>query len=273
MLNKHSMKETEKIEWLRFLLAITAACGLTAFYVQLNGKEIGSNFIDLALQIIPELLGALIILVIVYFLFIKQGISSEESLKNQLVKALVKELNEDGYGSQTEIDIKFNIKDKLSKAKEVKILAYSCRYLIAGLKTEIVEALLNGASIKIIIVEPNSIASKLAMENSFQDIEFDITDTTKRVKSIIEEVSQTPKKIKKGKIEQKFINWIPSCSLIIWIPNNNTSKECKLKINPIDHDTPLAKIMTHAIIKEDNDKDTFDYLESQFDKLWIKAHT
>lgn len=263
-------EENKQIEWLKYLLAILALVALTILFHYISGDHIPSK--NLLLELIPELMGSIIIFIAVYLLFIRKGIFPVNSLEKTIVEQLILDLHKRTFGDQSEVDKKFNFKEKLKNAKEIRIIAYSAKYLITQLRNEIAESIITGTNFKILFIDRNSLAFKLSMENSFnKDIEPDIKDTKLSIEKIQVDINHSNKK-SKGKLECKEINWIPSCSLILWKPkNNDIPKECKVKINSIYPNTLITKVHTHAIIYENRDKELFDYFSNQFDELWEKT--
>jgi len=266
------MNKTEQINWMKSLLSIVAAIALSLVYIFLREKNYSSNFIDLLLQVIPDLIAVLIAFPVVYFIFIRRGISSYADMKEDIILAVSKKII-GGKVFQSQNDVYFDLKKLLLNAKDVLILGYSCKNLIISHRAEISQAILNGANVKIITIKPKSTASTLMMEHQrFGDIEPDLIDMRRRFFGIQEEIEQSQSKKKgKGNIEIKTINWIPSCSLIL-INSEKLDGVLKLKVYAPFVDTHLSKIQTHTVIRRIDEKELFDYFVKQFELLWEQGN-
>ncbi len=261
--------DTDQIDWLKNLLGLAAIIILTIIYIEISNKELVTSITSLILQIIPNLIAALIAVLTVYYTFIRKGISSENKLKDIISEEVKKLLKDDAFDFQVEIDKEFNLKDKLENAKELLIVGYSCRYIIAGLKTELVQAIKNKMDLKVLAIQPESDTSKFMMQyRAFKELDFDIKHMKERLQTIEHEVTEQSGKKKVGKIELRTMNWIPSCSLIFYFPKNNESSVLKLKVYAINHETTLVKIKTHKLIYEFREKELFKYFLHQFNELW-----
>ncbi len=260
--------ESEKIDWLKNILALAAIGVLTVIYVLILRKGTSSSLLELMLQVIPNLIAALIVVLTIYYIFIRKGISSDNSLKDSLVEKIRELLKEDSFDYQSDIDKEFNLKEKILDAKEILIVGYSCRFFITGLRNEIIEAIKNKVNLKVLAIAPGSDAAKLMMKNrSFKELEFDINEMKEHMQIIMEEVNKSASK-KMGDIELRLMNWIPSCSLIFYIPKNNESGILKLKVYAVNHDTRLVNVQTHKLIYEFKEKEMYDYFLNQFHGLW-----
>jgi len=265
--------KNNKIEWLKHILAITTIILLTAIYILLVKKEIAIALRELGIQVIPNLVAVLIAIITAYYLFTRIGITPYIKLKKSILDGVKDILNLNSFDVQHEVDKEFNLKEKLKDAKEILVVGYSCRYLIAGLKQELVEAIKNKTNLKVIVIGPNSDASKLMRTYlNFQELENDVKDLKFRLGLIKREVNFPKIKKKPGNIELRFVNWIPSCSLIFYIPKENESGIMKLKVYGVDHGVPLVKIRTHKLIYEFKEKELYlDFLK-HFWGLWEKGN-
>ena len=88
-----------------------------------------------------------------------------------------------------------------------------------------------------------------------------------RVAQILEDLRKE-KKI--GTIEIRGINWIPSCSLVIY-NRTKLGGELKIKVYPLVIDIPLPLIKSHTIIYKKYESDLFEYYVNHFDNLWDKS--
>jgi hypothetical protein len=266
--------KNEQIEWLKHLMALVGLAALMCVYflVKKQGWDNDSITWELVVQITIELISALIVVVVLYYAFIKKGIDSESRLINDIATKVKDEFNESGFMLQEKSLKIFDLNSKLKNSKEILISGYSCRYLIAGHRSEFKKAVLNKTDFKILIIEPNSLGSKLLMENqTFKEIDNDLRDVQERLQALIKEVDTEKGTKKVGKIEIRVLSWLPSCAMIVANPINGKFATLKLKIYAPSGNVPLTKIMTHMVIEEAKETELFNYFKDDFYRMWEKA--
>lgn len=264
--------ETNKIEWLKNLLSIATIAGLTIAYVLICKIDEKSELIELLLHIIPNLIAALIAVLTVYYAFFRQGISNEKAISESIANDIISSLENNTFDIQSEIDKQFNLKEKLSNAKEIMLVGHSCRYIVNSLRAEMTEAVKKKTNIRIITIGRNTDASKLLMDNSkYRGLEADLEFMENILKLIVKESKPNNQRTKVGKVELKYMNWIPSCSLLFYIPKTNTGGILKLKVYAVNLGTALSKIQTHKLVNENIEKELYDYFLNQFEGLWKKG--
>lgn len=267
------MEEKDKqIDWLQNVISVVTLVVLVIFYLYLKREKLDDGgILELVSQVIPDLIAALITVLVLYFVFIRKGMSNQNKLIEKVKEIVAKKVRPQTFYNQAEADKIFNLKDKLESAKEVLISGYSCKYVVAGLRSDFINAVKNGTNVKILIMEPHSAGSNLLSDNQkFKEAETDLLDVYQRTKSILDEIEKMANK-RKGTFEMRFLSWIPSCSMIFVIPKKTKIGDLKLKIYAPSGNTPLGKIITHMVIDEYDEKEMYDYFKDEFYKMWNKS--
>ena len=162
----------------------------------------------------------------------------------------------------------FLFSEKLKIAKSIWINGYSCAQLFKEFKSEIERALINGTNFKIIITEPNSIATKMMEKRDVhaERVAVDINYVISEINAIKDVISIMAKNRSVGSIDVKFIDWLPSCSMIFYNPDEEDG-EVKIKVYPpfysTNHFNPIE-----MIIDKKNYQDQFAYFREQYNRLW-----
>ena len=263
-----------KINWLQNILSAVSLIGLTLFYLLIkhNNLDERNSIWELLLQVIPDLIAALVAVLVVYFAFVRKGISAQTQLIDEINNSISRKVNSSFFlFSQKESDDRFNLKERLFDTKEVWMICYSCKGVIADLRTEFIEAIRRGLNLRVLVIAPDSKAMELLESNSsFRDAKANCFDFIRRAKSIRDEVKRSTRK-RKGNIEIRSISWIPSCSIIFCIPKHMNAGIVQVKIYPPSGETPSAKVETHMVIKEIENKSLYEYFFSEYNEMWHDA--
>jgi hypothetical protein len=286
-------KSWEKIEWLLFIIAIILVLLLSALFIYLENIIIGGAklpilVLELLNQILPGLIGTLIIVIFIYIFLKSRGIDANEQFRDEIASTFINKIRTDispknidslvqkiasykgaGFLRLEHSKELFQFSEKLKTAKSIWINGYSCAQLFKEFRSEIKRALINGTNFKIIITEPYSVAAKKMEERDVhpERVVVDINYVVSEINAIRSEVSKTKNK-KVGKIDVKFIDWLPSCSMIFYNPDEEDG-EVKIKVYPpfysTNHFNPIE-----MIVEKENFQDQFDYFHEQYDRLWNK---
>lgn len=263
----------EQISWLQNILSCLALIGLILLYLFLKREKLAEQFHiwELVTQVIPDLIAALMTVIVLYWVFIRKGISDQHRIVEQ-IKHIVNDKNEaPSFLPQPEADQEFNLKSRLRRSKEVMISGYSCKYVVDGLRNELIQAIRQGTNIKVMVIAPNSESAILLADNQvFKEIDIDLIDFNRKIAVIQEKISHFKGK-KIGQLEVCYIDWIPSCSMIFAIPKNGDAGTLKLKVYAPSGNTPLTKIKTHMLIEEAKEKELFEYFKDEYQKMWVKG--
>lgn len=265
-------KSSEKIEWLKTVLAIVCLFGLVLLYFFIkNDIPAVDAFKNLLEQLVPELIASLIIVLIIYFIFIKKGITENEGMVEEIVARLNNNFPvKGGFISHAESDALFNIKIEFGKAKKIDMLGYSFVGLIGDYYSDLVAALKRGCDVRVLIIKPNSNAESLIDHNmSIKEMQKDLQRVIDRLNAIKKELSAIEKGDKYGNFEVKFMDWVPGSALLITDGNSNIGK-MKIKFYAINVETDHSDILTHMVLSAQYNPDMFNYFASQFNSLWAK---
>lgn len=78
-------RETQKLNWLKVLLAILAAIALSVIYIYESDFSGIDAIKDLIMNVIPNLVAVLVAIPVIYFLFTRMGISPQKELEDNIV--------------------------------------------------------------------------------------------------------------------------------------------------------------------------------------------
>lgn len=263
-----------KIEYLTIIIGVITLVLISLLYFYIKKQVLGetTSFGELSTQVIPDLIAALIAFVMIFILFNRMGIGREDILVEKITKAAFADGNLK-FGVQQEIDQKYDLKEKLKSCKSLDVVGYSNRYFISGVRPELETAILSGMNLRVIILEPNSSASKLLMDHQIlNEIEVDLQDVLRRIKNLNETIVNSKKK-RAGKIDVRTLNWLPACSMIIVKPKSNKNPSIKIKFYAPSGRTALTQIESHTIINEVKDTKLFEFYSNEFEKMWNSSKT
>jgi len=284
-------KNWEKIEWLLFVIAIILVLLLSALFIYFeNIINSGAQFPVLVLinQVLPGLIATLIVVIFIYIFLKSRGIDANEQFREELVKTLIDRIKIDispknidslvqkiaSYKGSRFLRLEhskelFQLSEKLKVAKSVWINGYSCAQLFKEFKGEMERALINGTDFKIIITEPNSTATRMMEERDVNAarVVADINYVLSEINAIKNTLAQA-KNRHAGSLDVKLIDWLPSCSMILFNPDEEDG-EVKIKVYPpfysTNHFNPIE-----MIIDRKNFPDQFAYFHEQYHRLWTR---
>ncbi len=259
---KQMKNHRQKINWLKLVLSVVTLIALLLGYFYFFEEK--SN--DLIPSVISDLVAVLIAVPIIYFVFTVWGISPQDDLKEDIIEGITK-LNENrsGFENESAVNTRFDFKNKIKDMKQFDMLALSSANFLTSFRPELTEALRNGCHIRLLTIQPESDAANLVMEHQSRgELEPDLIKSMDRVAQILEDLKEE-KKV--GTIEIRGINWIPSCSIIIYNRDKITA-ELKIKVYPLVIDIPLPLIKSHTIVYKRYEPELFDYYLSHFNILW-----
>ena len=259
--------ETFRIFVYLFLLSLSVILSLVAlgFVTDSDGKSILIN-------LSTELGGA----AIVFFLVDKiLQISSPNEILQKINK-LEKKINGNdwdvGWDNSKEIKEIFNIKELLPLSKEILIVGYHPSHIINLFKDVLVESICKGLSFKVCFIQNNSPISKQYQEQNKEKSTIELR--IKKVEDILNSLECETSKYKKckGKIEKKYLTWMPSISAIA-IKKYDGTTYLKITINPI---TPNISILSSIhkkgrvslIFNSKENPDEVEYYMEQLKALW-----
>jgi hypothetical protein len=266
-------KNLEKVEWLKTVVAIVSLLGLVLSYFFIkNDTSTNDAFKSLLEQLVPEFIASLITVLVIYFVFIKKGISANENMIEEIVSRLNSNFPvKGGFITHAESNALFNIKTEFGKAKQIDMLGYSFVGLISDHFSDLLGALKQGCNVRILIIKPKSSAESLIEKNmNIKDMELDLQRVIERIVSIKKEINKTKGSIRYGNFEIRLMDWIPGSALLITDRNANNGK-MKIKFYAIDVETDHINILTHMVLYAQYNPDMFNYFVFQFESMWSKS--
>jgi len=218
-----------------------------------NGIQVGENSLKIepAFRVTGIVIGVLLIIVGIILNWadavVSQGKSKTKSfgiLANQSVVA----------------------RESFLKVSQIDVMGYSLRNFIHNNQQTLIQAVMNGASIRLIVIDPNGksieVIEKIKPRTGLAD---DVRRSLQISKNIIDESKETIR----GKYEIRIIDWIPSCSLTIF----NASSEdgwMEVGIFPPNYKKIAEKKAYIQFSKKENENWFVEYA-SEFNDLWNVA--
>lgn len=150
------------------------------------------------------------------------------------------------------------------KVSQIDVLGYSLRNFIHNNQQTLVEAVLNGASIRLIVIDPDGNAIKLVEGIKPKT---GLADDVRRSLQISGNILEDSKASIRGKFEIRVIDWIPSCSLTILNPMNEDGW-LEVGIFPPNYKRVAEKKAYIQFSKKENENWFTEYL-NEFNDLWI----
>lgn len=163
---------------------------------------------------------------------------------------------------------KFKIKESFQNAIRIDALGYNLMSLLNDTRDIIIERVNEGANIRILIIKSDSKASELISLNSSTNIFSHTVDATQsHIKYINDALAISNNNKTKGSFDIKYINWVPSCTLIFAYYKHEKDL-LKVSINTPYYKTPKPRGRLNLILTKENDYDWFEFYKEQFENLW-----
>lgn len=254
------------------IFAILLSAVLIAAYYFIGWTDIDERTKELTLSIIPNIIAVLFTYLIINFFLDKRKMSPSQILKNELVKDIIQELP---YTSEflnfEEANKKFDFQQHLKSAKEIYLVGYSLVSILDRFRPDIVKALLEKVIIKIIVMEPQSVASKLLTQHQRRNnLDLDLIKVLDIIRDTKNDVKKEGLEITDEQFEIRFTSWPPSCALMFINPSFSDGS-IRMQVYPLAVKTNHSRIKTYKIISKKEEGDVFDYLIQQFYFLWEDA--
>jgi hypothetical protein len=228
-----------------------------------SGIQIGQNSLAInpTYQIMIILVGGFLILAGVTLIVLENVTPNRGQivLGKKTESGFLKKLDE-FYGES------ITIKKELAEATHIDIMGYSLISFLLAYRESIVQAVLKGAKVRMIVINPDSkvidIMRDLSPSTSIRsDIQRSIHSATY--------VANKSKTSLKGDILVRLVDWIPSCSLII------TDPEKEIGIIRVGVYTPHYKSPSDNRVfmklSQKKEKYWFDIYAEEFELLWAES--
>lgn len=163
----------------------------------------------------------------------------------------------------------FKVEKGIETAKSIDLLGYNLKSLLQEIRVPLVNAIIRGASVRIILVDVTSKTVQDTFQNHTNRPHLMIPEwvtALEHIKDIQEMLASAPKY--NGKFEVKVTTWIPSSNLIIFNADDENGT-MKVGIHTVIFRQPLSGRLSLILRKKDNTT-AFEYFTKGFDTLWTK---
>lgn len=160
----------------------------------------------------------------------------------------------------------FRLENYLEKAKTIDLLGYSLKNMLQDLREPLAQAIIQGAVVRIVVVDITSPAASLFQEHSRRPnlLLSEWIAGLQHIKDIQNILSNAPKVL--GRLEVKVTSWIPSVNLIV-INAADESGILRAGIHSVTFRQPLSDRLSLTIKRRDYPQ-AFDFFVKGFDMLW-----
>lgn len=251
--------QQRKIEVAVYIIVLSLAIILGAIgIIFLSG-----TFRDFFINLSADFLGVAILFFLVNRFF---GLDQESTIQQQF--DMVRNLIENKFGVLNDVKEskdKFNFEKLLQSAEQVDVIGYNLTSFLDEFRGKIIEQVQKGTKVRVIVVDPNSLAREMMYKHSTLHLyDKDIIQTFGFVNYINDGLSR---KGQKKKFEFRVIDWIPSCSLII-VDANKSTGIMNVKVNTPSYRTPKYESRLHLIFTQTEQPKWFEFFAKQFNELW-----
>jgi hypothetical protein len=220
---------------------------------------------NLDLQSIFVNVGSSLIGVFLVFLLIDQLLFPEESDwlrdKLQLLHDRVDSVKSDLFSDQ-EFYERFSITDMIDQAETLDLLGHTFHRLLTSYEDNFIQLLDRGGRIRIIFIYPESVPT--GADRIFRSRAM-IKRSLKSSLNIVDRITKRRQSVGGGAIEIRFINWIPSCTLVA-IDRGKPSGVIQVTVHPIHEENALGRL--HFITSSHTLRKWFEYYRTEFDRSW-----
>ncbi len=160
----------------------------------------------------------------------------------------------------------FRLEKHLSEARTIDLLGYNLKGMLQNLREPLAQAIINGAILRIILVDITGPTAHLFSEHSRRPhlLLSEWTAGLQHIADIREILSKSPKVA--GRLEVKVTSWIPSSTLIL-INANDENGILKAGIHALSFQAFLSNKVSLVIKRKKNEK-AFNFFVNGFDILW-----
>ena len=229
--------------------------------VSMNYFQQYSDVKSLLLNLSTEIFGAVLLFLIVNNLF------SLENNENSKLDNLISKVNENFSPLRTGSEVSSSYilsKIQPTNTERISILSYSLSPSIRKNREKISRAVKHGAKVRIIIINQAGPAIDLIKLNSGIKgdlMKTDFNASLEYLKDILDN------KEKKGSIELRCVQWIPSCSMYIVENKNKEGNQARVGIyRPAIKAKNIHKYALH--LRRSINKNEYDHFLEQYNLLW-----
>lgn len=247
----------------RYIIAIyTIVAAVAVIFLLLAFNRTNDTWQSTLLNLSTELFGVVFIFFLVNFLFLMDDWNLSDRVE-QLISRL-----DDNIGLLRGSEHNPNFKTLIEGKTDIALLSYTAANILRTHHESISKRILNGARFRIILVNPDSNAAKVILENSrIRNYETDIQHSLHFLKRMRNDTSST----KRGSIEVRLTSWIPSCSLLL-VNTNKPDGYIRVGIYPPNYISSADK-RSHFVLNRQLDEKWYTLYSQQFEGLWEQATT
>lgn len=259
----------------RYVLAVyLLLAALSVIFALLGTRLQETNPLrGLFLNLSTEVAGVVLIFFVVNQLFLldrdRDLLKEIETIRNSIKSRFSPLLNEPQSYEQ------FRLEDLIEGAHSIDLLGLTLVNLFSMFRDSLVEAIREGAHVRVVLVDLASPAGEL-MHDAMYGTDVYIQDA-KRSLAYIAQIEDSIKEIDatKGSLAVKVTSWLPSCSIII-VDGDNETGIMKVGINSPSRRVPVRHgyhDRLFLILKREEYPAEFEYFRTRFDLLFDDSNT
>lgn len=227
-------------------------------------------FQDTNLNLATELIGAVVVFLLVQYLF-----KIDELDTNQRIEKLLNKLEEKDKKVEAKnfFHPQPNMDEYIREAKKIDVCGVTLTVFINKSIGEFREAVKNGARIRILVIKKSPEVFKAATVRS---VSSSIEYYEKRLESSLVDLenlikyTQSLSNKEKGSFEVRLMNFTPLFGLEIFDTTNGNKALGKAKIEIYPHHISHLKPPIFTIHK-DIDPEWYEYFQNQYEELWKRS--
>jgi hypothetical protein len=254
------LSQHQRIEVAVYIIIISFAVIIAAISTTL--RDIPQQ---LGLNISADFIGVAVLYFLVNRFF---GLNPEKviSKRTEMLFDLIEQKHQVLIDSK-EAQKKLTDENLLQSAEELDVLGYTLVGFLGSFRGAVIERVKQGAQVRVLIVDPKSIAGEVIRQNSMAyPYEHYVVAALDHIRYIRDKLSESEKRIK-GSFELRVINWIPSCALII-VDRSKQSGMIDVAVNTPYYRTLPSEGRLHYILEREQEPRWFLFYSQQFDRLW-----
>jgi len=210
-------------------------------------------------------IGSSLIGVFLVFLLVDQLLYPEENdwLKDklQLIHERIDSIKSDLFSDQ-EMYERFSMKEMMEQAETLDLLGHTFHRLLRSHQDSFIQLLNRGGKIRIIFIYPESVTT--SADRIFRSRSM-IRRNLKASLNIIQKILGSQQQNSGGSLEIRFINWIPSCTLVVF-DQDKPSGMIQVTVHPIHEESSLGRL--HFLTSSRLLRRWFEYYRSEFERSW-----
>ena len=173
----------------------------------------------------------------------------------------------------SEIDgrLQLNLEERLKTVRALDLMGYNLVGLLRDIREPIAEAVSRGATVRILVVDFNSLAGELMSKHSNRKhlLPSDFAAALEHIRDI--DRLKNAKLRVDGRLDVKWTSWIPSCNMVL-IDAKEEKGLAKIGINPPSFRRPVTGRLGLLLSRRYHPAE-LDYFIEQFEVLWHDDET